>query len=76
MDRISDKEELYLDLLTCYIKEYSKNGYDIILSSFCKAENDEINVEKLLNIVKKHKITTNISVKIIMEVILIKFFYQ
>lgn len=63
MDRISDKEELYLDLLTCYIKEYSKNGYDIILSSFCKAENDEINVEKLLNIVKKHKITTNISVK-------------
>lgn len=63
IDRISDKEELYLDLLTSYIKAYLENGYDIVISSFCKVENDERSVEKLLDRVTEHKITSNISVK-------------
>lgn len=62
IDKISDKEDMYLDLLTGYIKKYAEIGYSIVLSSFCKIENDESAVEKLLKKVKNIKDNCNISV--------------
>ncbi|MGN0383576.1 MAG: polysaccharide pyruvyl transferase family protein [Eubacterium sp.] len=49
LDKLSDNEEKYINLISKYIKSYAENGYSIILSSFCKIENDEESVEKIIN---------------------------
>lgn len=48
-DKISDKEERYISLLSDYITLSVQNGYKVVLSSFCKIEKDEDAVIKIIN---------------------------
>lgn len=49
LDKLCDKEENYINLLLKYIESYVHKGYTVVLSSFCKIENDEKAINKILD---------------------------
>lgn len=49
LDKLCDKEENYINLLLKYIGIYVNKGYTVVLSSFCKIENDEKTINKILD---------------------------
>ncbi len=48
LDKIANNEDNYIALLLKYINDYAYNGYNVVLSSFCKIEKDEEAVDKLI----------------------------
>jgi colanic acid/amylovoran biosynthesis protein len=48
LDKLSDNEEKYINLLLKYINHYVKIGYNIVISSFCKIENDEHAIDRIM----------------------------
>lgn len=48
LDKLSDKEDAYINLLLKYVKNYIEKGYRIVLSSFCKIERDEDTINKIM----------------------------
>lgn len=62
LDKLCDKEENYINILLKYIGIYVNKGYTVVLSSFCKIENDEKAINKILD-----RIDSNVerSVKIV-----------
>ena len=48
ISRISQYEESYLDFLCQLIRQTQESGYRPVLASFCKAEGDELAIDKIL----------------------------
>lgn len=49
LDKLCNKEDAYINLLLKYVQRYVTKGYTVILSSFCKMENDEEMVSKIVS---------------------------
>lgn len=62
MDKVSDKEELYINLLVNCIKKYVNDGYKVDLCSFCTIEKDMNTVMKIINRIDSNKIKSSVSV--------------
>lgn len=50
LDKLSDKETQYIELIKKYINYYVENGYLIKLASFCKIEKDEESIRNVINV--------------------------
>lgn len=50
-DNIKDKEEIYNDYIKRIVIKFAKRGYDVSLISFCKFEEDENAIEKIIKII-------------------------
>lgn len=48
LEKLSDHEEEYINLLLKYIRDYVQEGYNIVLSSFCRIEKDEETIKKIV----------------------------
>ena len=49
LDKLSDNEPKYIELMRKYIIQYVEDGYTVKLASFCKIEKDMESIDKIIN---------------------------
>lgn len=59
-ENLKEKEEVYIDYIKRIVIKFAKRGYKVSLISFCEFENDEVAVEKIIQLIPE-KYKANVS---------------